>query len=66
MIPAHVREQIARADREVKNSQFSSFECPLYDPATHFQELTRSGYYFAIILLRQNLKLMADYFFIEK
>lgn len=66
MIPTNLEEQINKIDLEVKNSKFNSFELPKYDPKTHYIELTRSGYFYAIIALRQNIKMIADHFFVEK
>lgn len=66
MIPTHLCEQIKKVDFEVENFSSESFSLPIYDPKTHYEELTRSGYFFAIIALRQNLKMIADYYFIEK
>jgi asparaginyl-tRNA synthetase len=65
MIPSALKDQISKIDLEVKNSKFSSYELPKYDPKTHYIELTRSGYFYAIIALRQNLKMIADYYFVE-
>lgn len=66
MIPTYLSEQIKKIDSEVKNSGFKSFKLPKYDPKTHYLELTQSGYFYAVIALRQNLKMVADYYFVEK
>lgn len=66
MIPAYLSDQIKKSDLGVKNSSFDSFELPAYDPKTHYIELTRSGYFYAIMVLRQNLKMIADYYFVDK
>jgi hypothetical protein len=65
MITPVLKDQISKIDLEVKNSKFSSYELPKYDPKTHYIELTRSGYFYAIIALRQNLKMIADYYFVK-
>jgi asparaginyl-tRNA synthetase len=65
MIAITLKNQISKIDLEVKNSKFDSFELPKYDPKTHYVELTRSGYFYAIIALRQNLKMIADHYFVE-
>jgi len=65
MISTALKDQIVKIDLEVKNSKFESFELPKYDPKTHYIELTRSGYFYAIIALRQNLKMIADYYFVK-
>lgn len=66
MISSHLSEQISKIDSEFKSCCYDSFALPSYDPKTHYEELTRSGYFYAIMLLRQNLKMIADYFFMEK
>ncbi|HBI17443.1 MAG: hypothetical protein UR60_C0002G0018 [Candidatus Moranbacteria bacterium GW2011_GWF2_34_56] len=66
MIASHLKEQIEKINLEFKNKNYDSFALPVYDPNTHYEELTKSGYFYAIMLLRQNLKMIADYFFIEK
>ncbi len=66
MISKNLSELIKKIDLEVKNSEYDTFKMPKYDHKTHYIELTRSGYFYALIALRQVLKLTADYFFIEK
>lgn len=65
MFNQNLKQQIEKIDAEVMNSTFSSFKLPKYNPKTHYIELTRSGYFYALIALRQNLKMIADHFFVE-
>ncbi len=52
------------SDIEKVNAEFQSlneiFVCPIYDPATHFIELSRSPYYRSILSLRHVIKLLSD------
>lgn len=66
MIPKHLVDLIKQIDFQVKSSNYNTFEMPEYDHRTHYVELTKSGYFYALIALREVLKLTADYFFIEK
>jgi hypothetical protein len=61
MFNQYLKRQIETIDAEVKNSTFDSFKLPKYDPKTHYIELTHSGYFYALIALRQNLKIIADH-----
>lgn len=65
MLKEHIIQEIKKIDNEVCNSNFESYKLPKYDSATHYLELTKSGYFYSIINLRQNLKMLSDYYFVE-
>ncbi|KPA19585.1 hypothetical protein MHK_000206 [Candidatus Magnetomorum sp. HK-1] len=56
ILSEYLSEQIKSLDNEIKNCDYNSYESPNYDPETHYEELTRSGYFYSIIVLRQILK----------
>jgi len=63
MVPKHIKELILRDDISFANSTIGAFKTPLYDPISHVKELTRSGYFRALLTLRHYLKLISDHYF---
>lgn len=63
MIPAYLRDQIKNDDLKFKDNDSQSFVLPIYDPRTHYLDLTRSGYFRALITLRHYVKIVSDYYF---
>ena len=63
MIPNYLKKQIGHEDKEFKKTNKNSFRLPVYNPKTHYLELTRSKYFHALILLRHNIKIISDYYF---
>jgi len=63
MIPAYLHDQIRDDDLEFKDTKLKSFTLPIYDPEIHYLELTRSGYFHALITLRHYIKIVSDYYF---
>mgnify|MGYP001567942956 CR=1 FL=1 len=63
MLPDYLREQIKDTDLKFKNTDLKSFALPVYDPATHYIELTRSGYFKALLKLRHYIKATSDFYF---
>ncbi len=63
MIPGYLRKQIRSADAMFENTDFEHFILPKYDSKTHYLELTRSGYFHALITLRHYIKAVSDYYF---
>lgn len=63
MIPKYLREQIKKDDAIFKDIDSISFVLPVYDPKIHYLELTRSGYFQALITLRHYIKTASDYYF---
>ena len=63
MIPAYLQDQIKNDDLKFKNTNLKSFALPIYDPKTHYLDLTRSGYFRALISLRHYIKIASDYYF---
>jgi len=63
MIPEDLRKQIKNDDVKFKDVNPRSFILPIYDPNTHYLELTRSGYFKALITLRHYIKVSSDYYF---
>ncbi len=58
-----IKKSILKKDLIFKGKEKSDFKVPLYNPNTHYIELTRSKYYNALLTLRHYLKLSSDYFF---
>jgi asparaginyl-tRNA synthetase len=63
MIPDYIKKQINIDDLKFKDANRTSFVLPVYDPKTHYLELTRSKYFQAIIVLRHYIKVASDYYF---
>lgn len=63
MIPNYLRNQIGNDDLIFKDLNQESFVLPMYDPKTHYLDLTRSGYFRTLITLRHYIKIVSDYYF---
>ncbi len=63
MLPNYLKEQIKNEDLLFKGSDKKFFVLPVYDPKTHYLELTRSKYFLALITLRHFIKTVSDYYF---
>ena len=63
MIPDYLHNQIKDDDLKFKGANPESFILPIYDPKTHYLELTRSGYFQALITLRHYIKAVSDHYF---
>ncbi|MDO8729208.1 MAG: amino acid--tRNA ligase-related protein [bacterium] len=63
MIPDYLREQIKNDDLKFMNTDLSDFKLPTYNPKIHYLELTRSGYFRSLIILRHYIKVVSDYYF---
>lgn len=58
-------KQVADIDALFSNKSKDEFVLPPYNPDTHYVELTRSGYFRALLALRHVVKLASDKFFFE-
>ena len=58
-------KQIAELDESFADKPIDDFKLPPYNPDTHYIELTRSGYFRALLALRHVIKLASDKFFSE-
>jgi len=63
MISDYLQKQIRDDDEKYKDLHLEYFALPKYDPQTHYLELTRSGYFKALITLRHYIKITSDYYF---
>lgn len=63
MIPNYILNQIEDDELKFRNTDLKSFALPIYDPKTHYLDLTRSGYFRALITLRHYIKVVSDYYF---
>lgn len=63
MIPAYLNDQIKNDDLIFKGTNSESFILPMYDPKTHYLDLTQSGYFRALTILRHYIKVASDYYF---
>lgn len=63
MIPDYLRDQIKDDDLKFKDSNLEFFTLPIYNPETHYLDLTQSGYFRALITLRHYIKTISDYYF---
>ncbi|HCP09043.1 MAG TPA: hypothetical protein DIT25_04590 [Candidatus Moranbacteria bacterium] len=63
MLPAYLRKQIKNDDLEFRSADSKEFKLPKYGPETHYIDLTKSGYFRALITLRHYVKSVSDYYF---
>ena len=58
-----LHEKALKDDAVYANQDKSLFELPKYDPTTHYVELTRSGYFKALLILRHYIMATSDFYF---
>lgn len=63
MLPLDLKQQITRDDLKFKGINPNNFILPKYNPEDHYLELTKSGYFYALIVLRHYIKIASDYYF---
>ncbi len=63
MLPLDLKQQITKDDLKFKDIKSNNFILPRYNPETHYLELTKSGYFHALIVLRHHIKIASDYYF---
>lgn len=63
MLPIDLKKQITKDDQKFKRNKPNDFILPKYNPETHYLELTKSGYFHALIVLRHYIKIISDYYF---
>jgi aspartyl/asparaginyl-tRNA synthetase len=63
MIPDYLFNQIKDDDLKFKDINPSFFILPVYDSKTYYLDLTKSGYFQALITLRHYIKVISDYYF---
>jgi asparaginyl-tRNA synthetase len=63
MTNAPFAERIQAADAAYATQDPSLFALPTYDPSTHYLELTRSGYFKALLTLRHYIRAASDTYF---
>ena len=63
MIPDYLRGQIKNDDLKFASINLDFFVLPVYDPKIYYIDLTKSGYFRALITLRHYIKIVSDYYF---
>lgn len=63
MFPDFLSKQLKNDDLKFKKANLKSFALPKYDPEKHYLDLTRSGYFRALVMLRHYIKVASDYYF---
>jgi len=61
-----LKESIRKNDASFSSVEKSLFELPKYNPTTHYLDLTRSGYFRALLALRHHIKSVSDFYFSSK
>jgi asparaginyl-tRNA synthetase len=61
-IAQHLVESMSEDD-ESFSKVVKSYSVPIYDPVTHFLEVTRNDYFRALTVLRHYIKTLSDYYF---
>lgn len=59
----NIIDQLNKTDESLKNENVRDFEVPNYDPETHYIELSKSKYYWALLTLRHYIKTSSDEYF---
>lgn len=63
MLTETLLQQIKEYDEKFINSNDKDFDLPIYDPETHYIELTKSSYFHALLIMRHFIKVTSDYYF---
>lgn len=58
----HILKQISIANNVFSDDK-SYFKIPVYNPETHYLDLTKSKYYKALVVFRHLIKVASDYYF---
>lgn len=66
MLEQKVLDTIIKDDLKFRNENQEDFSLPPYNPATHYQEITRSGYFRALTTVRHHIKHASDYYFSQE
>lgn len=63
MIPDYILQIIKNDVEKVARRKNEKFAVPRYNPKLHYLDLTNSDYYFALVCLRNYIKLISDHYF---
>ena len=66
MLSENLKKLITNDDAQYARLDFDSFDLPKYDPGSHYKDITRSGYFHALVTLRHYFKQVSDYYFGEE
>lgn len=66
MVPSYLKRRINRDIHPLTSLKKRRFIQPKYHPATHCRHLSSSRYFYALLILRQYIRLMSDHFFSEE
>ena len=62
-LKSNLTDQLSKADKLFKNEAISEFGIPIYNPESHYLELAKSKYYWALLTFRHCLKASSDQYF---
>lgn len=63
MLPLIIKKQLIIDDKKIAGNKSGNFNLPKYNPLTYYHDISETGYFSALLILRHYLKLSADYFF---
>ncbi|GEC59276.1 asparaginyl-tRNA synthetase [Bradyrhizobium japonicum] len=63
MFDSHFEAAILRDDASYRLQERSLFSMPVYNPSTHYIDLTRNKYFHALLTLRHYVRAVSDYYF---
>ncbi|EKE18544.1 MAG: hypothetical protein ACD_9C00301G0006 [uncultured bacterium] len=66
MLSENLKKNISQDDAQYSLLSFDSFDLPIYDPKSHYKDITSSGHFHALIILRHHFKCVSDYYFSEE
>jgi aspartyl/asparaginyl-tRNA synthetase len=58
-------DKISNSDKQFESCSKREFTLPVYDPKTHYLEITKSKYFKALTVLRHNIKMASDFYWSE-
>ena len=63
MLEKNIIDSIKKDDSLFSLAHKEDFALPLYDPSSHYIEITRSGYFRALTIVRHYIRQSSDYYF---
>lgn len=63
MLPDYLQNIIREDDNKFIGHDSSDYALPIYSPTGHYLDLTKSKYYYALLLLRNSISATCDYYF---
>lgn len=66
MIPNFIKINLKKDDKKIGQFKRTILKACQYNPKTHYLNLARNPYYYALIIFRHHIKLISDFYFSNK